>query len=84
MPVFYLNLYDRTLVVPDLEGTELPDLGAARNLAVYNIRSMLAEDVLHGLIDLGGRLDIVDERGEVLESVAFGDAIELRVEGRQT
>ena len=60
MPLYYFNLYNRIGFVPDEEGRELPDTGAARTVALNGIRSVLAEDVLAGRLDLAGRLEIVD------------------------
>lgn len=45
MPRFFLNLHD-DLEVEDLEGREFADLYAAREAAIGDARSILAEDVV--------------------------------------
>jgi hypothetical protein len=80
MPHYYLHVYNSIGCSPDDEGQELPDLEAARGVAVEGIRSILSDDVVHGVIDFGGRIDIADAAGALLASVPFRDAVELRYE----
>ena len=58
----------------------MPDLAAAREIAVNGIRSMLADDVKHGVVDLRGRIDICSETGDVLAVVGFSEAVDILVE----
>jgi hypothetical protein len=81
MPVFYLHLHNSVGFVRDEEGRSFPDLAAARAEAIKSIRSLLAEDLRAGRLDLRGRLDIAGADGEILESVAFGQAVEVVREG---
>ncbi|HMC91634.1 MAG TPA: hypothetical protein VKI45_04150 [Allosphingosinicella sp.] len=81
MPLYFLHVFNRTGWSRDDEGQDLPDLAAARGAAVDGIRSILSDEVVHGAIDFEGRVDIVDEAGNLLESVSFADAVELRREG---
>ena len=65
MPHFYFDLHDdRDL--PDPTGVELPDLAAARNVAIGLISSILARDDVHAASGTDWRLDVTDERGFVL------------------
>jgi len=62
----------------DAEGQELPDLEAARAAAIEGVRSLVSEEARLGQIDLSGRIDIADADGNILLSVPFNDAVELR------
>jgi hypothetical protein len=75
MPLFYFNIRDGNGLVEDEEGRELPDAAAARAEAVQGIRSILAEDVRQGRLDLHGRIDVLGERGEPLFSVSYAEAL---------
>jgi len=79
MPRFYFHLIN-DMDVSDLEGAELPDLGAARARAIEQARGMIGEVIkTEARIVLSHRIDIEDEEGRVLDRVVFRDII--RVEG---
>jgi hypothetical protein len=77
MPNYYFHLLN-DFDAPDEEGLELPDLETARHQAQCLARFTLAETIK----DKGGynpehRINIEDERGEVLDTVRFGDAVKI-------
>ena len=77
MPRFYFHLHN-DMDVPDAEGKGLPDLDAAREWARCQARQLfgqLAKD--EGRVVLHHRIDIEDERAEVLDTVCFGDAVKV-------
>ena len=74
MPRYRFNVHDRFGGAEDEEGLHLADREAARRHAIAGARSLIAEDVLHGRLDLHGRIDVVDSRGRLLFSVSFGEA----------
>lgn len=78
MPRYRFNVDNGTGFIEDEEGRELPDLDVVRAEALKGIRSILAEDVLSGQIDLTGRLEVVDDAGTVLLTVPFGDAVAVK------
>ena len=78
MPCFYFHIFNAKGLARDDEGRELPDLASARDEAIAGIRSILAEELRYGLIDLGGRIEVADERDRVLLEVSFAEAVELR------
>lgn len=78
MPLYYFHMLNRIGFVEDEEGMDLPDLETARAEAMDNIRSVLAEDARKGCLDLRGRIDIVDERGEIVLTLPFSEAIDIR------
>ena len=77
MPHYRFNIHNSFGFIADEEGRELPDLAAARAEGLKGVRSLLAEDVLAGRLDLNGKLDIADEAGEILFTIGFADAVEI-------
>ena len=77
MPRYHFNIDNGIGFVADEEGRELPDLETARAEGFRGIRSILAEDVLHGRIDLAGRLEVIDEAGVLLLTIPFADAVDV-------
>jgi hypothetical protein len=77
MALFFFHLHNGLGFLRDEEGRELPDLDAARREAVRSIRSLLAEEITGGRIDLGGRVEIAGADGEILAQVAYAEAIEI-------
>jgi stage III sporulation protein SpoIIIAA len=53
----------------DPDGTELPDVAAARREAVLSAREILAEAIMAGREDVPERFLITDEIGELLDTV---------------
>lgn len=66
----------------DEEGREMsePDM---REAALKGARSLIAEDVRAGRLDLSGRIEVVDEYGRQVLVVPFRDAVALRAEYNQ-
>jgi hypothetical protein len=74
---FYFHLYN-DIDVPDDEGVELADLEAARAHAVRCARVTFAQTAKdEGRVVLHHRIDIEDERGAVLDTVHFRDAVKV-------
>jgi hypothetical protein len=80
MPRFYFHLQNQ-VDARDEEGREVADLEEATAAARSDILSILSDDVSRGRIDLRGRIDIADETGTILRTVAFADAVQLRLPG---
>lgn len=75
MPVFYFNVIAGRQVITDLEGTDLPDLEAARKDAITDARELMSTAVLEGR-DISQRtIEICDENGNVLLMMRFSDAV---------
>jgi hypothetical protein len=60
--------------VLDEDGAIFPDLALARDYAVNAARDLVCEDVHKGHLNLDHRIDIADETGAVVMTVAFRDA----------
>ena len=76
MPRYFFHLYD-DLVSIDEEGSELPDLAAARRTAVQNVRAIACQEVLEGHLNLQHRIEVEDESGRCVLVVPFQDAVEV-------
>jgi hypothetical protein len=78
MAHFYFHLRNDIGLTRDDEGQELPDLAAAREYAIDNIRSVLGGEAREGRIDLRGSIEIADGGGSVLAVVSFSEAVDLQ------
>jgi hypothetical protein len=76
MPRFFFDVVNSIGFVRDDEGAELPDAAAARLNALHAIRSILAEEVRRGRIDLRGRIEVREESGPGF-TVPYGQAAEV-------
>jgi hypothetical protein len=77
MPLYYFHVHNSLGFTRDEEGQELPDVGAALDVAVRSARSLLAAEVSEGRVDLRGRIDVTDEAGGAVLALPFADAIVL-------
>jgi hypothetical protein len=78
MPMFFFNVVAVTGTLEDEEGTELPDLDAARREAIKDARALMSTAIMRGDDISSRRIEICDRDGGVLLSVAFADAITHR------
>ena len=76
MPRYFFNLYD-DIVAIDEEGSELPDLAAARAKAVASAREMSCAEVLKGRLNLKHRIEVTDEAGRLACTVHFADVLTI-------
>ena len=77
MPTYCFHLIN-DIDVPDLEGTELTDLDAARAYAITQARMTSAQPVKdEGRVVLSHRIDIEDQRGTVLDKIYFREAVNV-------
>jgi hypothetical protein len=81
MPRYFLHVFNSTGTARDDEGADLPDMAAARQLALDSIRSIMAMEARAGRIDLNGRIEIADSSGAVLDRVAYREAFVLSLGG---
>jgi hypothetical protein len=78
MPRFFFHVCNGTGFVEDEEGRELPDLGAARAEALKGARSIMADDLHRGVLDLASFIEVEDERRTLIFTLNFGDLVEIR------
>ena len=77
MPRYFFHVYD-DIVAKDEEGAELPNVAAARLNALVAARDLIAEQVRHGYIVLSHWIDVTDEQGDAVLTIAFRDAIDIK------
>jgi hypothetical protein len=77
MTRYYFNLHNSIGLVEDEEGRECADLETARAEAIRGVRSIIAEDVMKGLIDLCGKIELVNAAGTVVLTIAFAETVRL-------
>jgi hypothetical protein len=70
-------VYD-DIVAIDPEGIELPNAEAARLNAIHGARDLIADQVKHGYIVLSHWIDVVDDKGGVVLTLPFRDAVSIR------
>ena len=75
MPHFYLHIRDGDVLIEDPDGSDLPDLDAARAEALAGARDILASRLRAGEVVDGQRIEITDATGGVLAVVPLKDAI---------
>ena len=76
MPRFYFHVFN-SIEARDMQGTEFPNLFAARKKAVQGVRELIAEEIkLKGQLYLSHYLEIEDEFGTITP-LRFGDCVEV-------
>jgi hypothetical protein len=69
MPRFFFHIRDDAELIPDEEGTNLPDLAAARREAVLSVRAIIVEAISSSEPWDHVAIEVTDEQGNVLETV---------------
>ncbi len=77
MPRYFFHVYD-DIIAHDEEGTELPNVAAARLKALIGARDIIAAQVKRGYFVLSHWIDAVDEHGEPVMTVTFRDAVDVK------
>jgi hypothetical protein len=75
MARYYFHIHDRFGLLWDEEGTELADLEAVRARAISDARTLMAADMASGRIDLNDYVQVADEAGTVVLTLAYGEAV---------
>ena len=76
MPRYFMHLIDGTDVLLDPDGVEMA-IEAVTGTALAQARDCMAGDVKDGRLDLGYQIDVHDEGGVVVHSLAFKDALQI-------
>jgi len=72
---FYFNVCSDSANEEDREGIDLPSLADARKEAVRAAKEMVVDMLAHDDRIDGMRFEIVDESGQLLETVRFRDLL---------
>lgn len=75
MPRFFFNIRRSGSTDLDVEGSELPDLDAARREALVSLRQLVA-DLVRGAASHVEQIEIADADGKVLAVVWWSDAMQ--------
>lgn len=76
MPRYYFHLFNDEDTF-DREGMELPHEAAAHEQAVRSAKDMAAQGVADGRLVLDNRIEVVNERGETVDTVRFRDVVQV-------
>jgi hypothetical protein len=75
MPRYYFNIYDHGRLIVDEEGTDLPDVAAARKEAEEGARELLA-DALRAHTEINGKsMEILDASGNLIATLKVRDVL---------
>ena len=80
MHTYYFHLRDGTNVLLDPDGRLLPSLNAVEGAALYEARAIISADAKAGRISLRQWIDVEDEAGAVVHTIAFEDAVKVERE----
>ena len=75
MPRYYFHIRNADDLLPDEEGTDLPDLNAARELALASARDLLGDAIKAGKEIVPESIVIADAHGQELMSVPLEHAL---------
>jgi hypothetical protein len=75
VPIYFFHVRGGRADAEDEEGIAHPDEAAARTFALAGARSLIAGDVVEGILDLSGRIDVEDEAGKLVFSLPFEKAV---------
>jgi hypothetical protein len=77
MPVFHSNSRTGDVMLADIEGEELPDLAAARTVALSSAREVLAEAVKFGYTP-PDVIQVTDSEGNEVAIVSLLDVLQTK------
>lgn len=75
MTNYYLHLHECGKVVRANEPLDLPSLEAARNAAIKGARDIMCSELAAGRLCLSCHIEIEDEKGAIVLTVPFADAV---------
>lgn len=75
MTHYHFNVHNGGGPVPDEEGRELSGPEVARMEALKGARSIIADEVMQGRLDLSGRIEVTDADGRLLFIVRYSEAV---------
>jgi hypothetical protein len=77
VPKFFFHVHD-DLDARDHDGAELPDVEAAMLHALAGARSLAAEQVAKGYLNLAHEIVVEDEAHALLFKLPFGEAVDVK------
>jgi hypothetical protein len=81
MPLFYFHINEDGNVLYDEEGSNHPDLQAARGEAIESIRQITSNAILTGSpLRLEREMQVEDDAGHTLLRIVFREVVDLKGE----
>jgi hypothetical protein len=81
MPLFFFHIKQNGDVLDDDEGSDHPDLDAAREEAIEGIRQIISDAVLTGSpLGLDREMHVDDDAGHTLLKIMFREVVDFRDE----
>ena len=77
MPLYFFHLRDGQDILLDPDGTVLDGHDAITQTALDAARSLISHDALDGHISLHQHVDVEDEAGVIVHSLALNDAVRI-------
>jgi Domain of unknown function (DUF6894) len=75
---YYFHLRDGTDVLLDPDGRALPSLAAVAGVALHEARAIISAEAKGGEISLDQSIDVEDQAGQVVHTLAFTEAIQIK------
>jgi hypothetical protein len=77
MPLYFFHLNECGTVIADPEGSDLPDLDAARKQAEMEARQIMSAEIRQGMLCLGCCIVIHDADDVEVARMPFRDAVSI-------
>lgn len=78
MARYYFHLRDGSERLLDPQGVTITDTNRITEIALREARTLISQEALQGVIDLDQRLEVEDERGNLVHTIGFADAVTVR------
>jgi len=74
---YYFHLRDGVERLLDPQGIDIDDPAQLERMALKEARAVISQEALEGEINLGQRIEIEDEAGNLVHSLSFADAVRI-------
>lgn len=81
MPRYHFNIRNGLGFTADEEGLDLSSDKAARVQAIRGARSLMSAEVMEGILDLSGQIEVTDDDNDEVLTVRFSDVVDVRQGG---
>ena len=78
MPRYHFNIRNGSGFTIDEEGLDLFSETDARAQAIRGARSLMSAEVLEGMLDLNGQIEVTDDLNDAVLTVRFSDVVDVR------
>lgn len=80
MPLYYFHVMDGSGFARDMQGQDVADAEAARVIAIEGARSLMAEELRDGELNLASSIHVEDDAHQLVFALPFADAVTIRGE----